>query len=79
MMRFISENYRILKEYKNLAELLFAVFVSMLGFGLIIPFLPIYADSFGATKFEIGILTATFALTRVLTPYVGGYFVENFD
>jgi MFS family permease len=76
-MRFISENYRVIKEYKNLAELLFAVFVSMLGFGLIMPLLPLYARDFGASGLELGILTSMFAATRVLTSYAGGHFIDK--
>lgn len=76
-MNFITENYRVIKEYKNLAELLFAVFVSMLGFGLIIPLLPLYAKDFGATGVELGVLTAMFALTRTLTSYPGGHLADK--
>ncbi len=76
-MSFISENYRVLKEYRNLVELVFAVFVSMLGFGLIMPLFPLYADQFGATKFELGILTSLFALTRLLTSYPAGHFMDK--
>lgn len=75
--RILSENYRVMKEYKNLAELLFAVFVSMVGFGLVVPLLPLYARNFGASGLELGIITSMFALTRVLTSYAGGHFADK--
>jgi len=50
----------------------------MLGFGLVMPLLPIYADSFGATGTQLGFLTASFALTRAITTYPGGWLSDRF-
>lgn len=76
-MNFITENYRVIKEYRNLAELLFAVFVSMIGFGLIAPLLPVYMRSFGATGMQLGVIMALFGLTRAMVSYPGGKFADK--
>jgi len=48
------------------------VFLDLLGFGLIIPILPLYAESFGATPAMIGILIATYsAMIVVSSPVLG--------
>ena len=41
-------------------------FIISLGFGLIFPLFPVYAENLGASAFEIGIIFAAFVLTRAL-------------
>jgi len=60
----------------QLFALCFAVFVSMLGFGLVMPILPIYARDFGASGTQLGFLTASFAVTRLFTTFPGGWFAD---
>jgi len=49
------------------------VFVSMLGVGIIVPFLPIYAREMGASAFVMGAIFSSFSAARALAmPYVGG-------
>ncbi len=43
-----------------------AVFATMLGIGIVIPLLPGYAESLGASGFWIGLIFSSFALARVL-------------
>ena len=40
------------------------VFIDLLGFGIIIPLLPFYAESFGASAFTIGLLGTSFSLMQ---------------
>src|SRR5919202_4679757 len=48
------------------------VFIGLLGFGIIIPVLPLYAESFKASPATIGILLASYSLMQmVATPYLG--------
>lgn len=48
------------------------VFVGLLGFGIIIPLLPLYANKFGASPFVAGLLLSTYSLLQlVATPYLG--------
>ena len=40
------------------------VFIDLLGFGIIIPLLPFYAESFGANAFQIGLLGTSFSFMQ---------------
>lgn len=56
----------------RLLPVFLVVFVDLLGFGLILPLLPYYADSYGATPFVIGLLTASYAAAQLLgAPLLG--------
>ncbi len=57
---------------KILATLFAAVFIAMLGIGVIIPVLPQLAVQLGAGGFALGVITAAFSLSRgLLQPLVG--------
>ena len=72
-----KEHVLILVSYSQLFPLSFAVFVSMLGFGLVMPLLPIYARDFGATGTQLGFLTASFAVARLITTLPGGWLADR--
>lgn len=58
----------------SLRVLFIAVFASMLGLGIVVPLLPYYADSLGATGIGIGLIFSGFALSRaVFMPLIGRY------
>jgi len=46
--------------------LVVTMFISMLGFGIVVPLLPIYADQLGATPLEIGFINGGFSLTLLV-------------
>jgi MFS family permease len=47
-------------------------FFVMVGFGVVVPVLPVYAQSFGVGSFEVGAVISAFALMRlVASPFVG--------
>ena len=48
------------------------VFIDLLGFGIIIPLLPFYAESFGASALQIGLLGTSFSLMQFLFSPVWG-------
>jgi MFS family permease len=49
-----------------------AIFASMLGVGIIVPLLPLYAEDLGATELWIGIIFASFSISRaIVMPFVG--------
>ncbi|MCB9366067.1 MAG: MFS transporter [Calditrichaeota bacterium] len=50
----------------KLAILFLTIFIDLLGFGLIIPALPFYAESFGASFLVIGILSASYSAMHFL-------------
>jgi DHA1 family tetracycline resistance protein-like MFS transporter len=43
------------------------VFVDQLGFGIVLPFLPLYADRLGASALEVGLLLAIYSLMQMAT------------
>ncbi len=46
--------------------------ISMLGFGIVVPLLPIYADQMGASALEIGFINAGFSLMILISlPFMG--------
>ena len=77
MLRTFKADLGVLTKYTQLFPLCFAVFVSMLGFGLVMPLLPIYARNFGATGIQLGFLTASFALTRIVSTLPGGWLSDR--
>ncbi len=56
-----------------LITLLSAIFIALVGIGIIAPVMPIYATELGATGFGLGVIVAGFSLSRgLLQPVVGG-------
>ena len=52
--------------------LLLTVFIDMVGFGIVIPVLPLYAERFGASPFTTGMLFAVYAgMGFIFSPIVG--------
>jgi DHA1 family tetracycline resistance protein-like MFS transporter len=57
---------------KPLAIIFLTIFVNLVGFGIIIPLLPFYAQTFGASPLVIGLLFASFSLSQLLAaPLLG--------
>ena len=48
------------------------IFVNLIGFGIIIPLLPFYAETFGASPLVIGLLFAVFSLCQLVAAPVLG-------
>ena len=51
---------------KVLVPIFLIVFTDIMGFGLMIPLLPFYAEHFGASAFTVGLLLSVFALCQLL-------------
>jgi MFS family permease len=52
--------------------LLLSVFIALLGIGIIVPVMPVFAESLGAGGLTLGIIIAAFSLTRgFCQPIVG--------
>lgn len=65
-------------ELKNKKKIFYVLFISifscMLGVGIIVPILPIYAETLGATGFWLGAIFAGFSLSRTISmPLVGRF------
>jgi multidrug resistance protein len=59
---------------RQVAVLFFGLFIIMLGFGIILPILPYYVESLGASSFELGLLMATYSLMQfIFAPLWGRY------
>jgi multidrug resistance protein len=57
---------------RPLIVIFLTVFVNLVGFGIIIPLLPFYAQTFGASPLTIGLLFASFSLSQLIaTPALG--------
>ncbi|GAA0235399.1 MFS transporter [Haladaptatus pallidirubidus] len=55
-----------------LATVFAIVFVDLLGFGILIPIIPLYATQFGANELVVGLLLASYSITQfVFAPILG--------
>ncbi|MDA1477331.1 MFS transporter [Bacillus changyiensis] len=55
-----------------LSVVMVAIFTDMLMYGLVVPFLPIYAEALGASQSKIGLLFASYAIALLIsTPIFG--------
>jgi MFS transporter, DHA1 family, tetracycline resistance protein len=54
------------------------VFVNLVGFGIIIPLLPFYAQTFGASPVVIGLLFAAFSLAQLIAAPALGVLSDRF-
>jgi MFS family permease len=54
------------------------VFIVQVGVAVMLPLLPLYAQSLGAAPFVLGLLTSVFALTNAAGQLVTGFLAERF-
>jgi len=56
----------------TLVTLLLSVFIALLGIGIIVPIMPVFAQELGAGGFALGMIIASFSIVRgLLLPVVG--------
>lgn len=77
-LKSILSDLKIVLKYKELLILVFAVFVSMLGFGLVMPLLPIYAAEFTDTKTHIGLMLGVFSIVKIVVAPIGGNIADKY-
>jgi DHA1 family multidrug resistance protein-like MFS transporter len=63
---------------RNLYILTFVLFVVMLGYGIIIPIFPFYIENMGAGGTELGLLTASYAVMRLIFGPIWGGLSDRF-
>lgn len=63
---------------KQLVILMTAVFVYMIGFGIIMPVTPFYSKSLGATAFDLGLLMASYSVMQFLFAPLWGRLSDRF-
>jgi len=57
---------------RPLLVIFLTIFVNLVGFGIIVPLLPFYAEQFGASGLTIGLLFGIFSLSQlVASPILG--------
>ncbi|MCS7220039.1 MAG: MFS transporter [Anaerolineae bacterium] len=54
------------------------VFIGLLGFGLILPLLPYYAETFGASPTQVGLLMASYAAMQLMGAPILGRMSDRF-
>src|SRR5258706_12488430 len=50
----------------SLLIIFLTVFIDLVGFGIVLPLLPIYSKNFGASGFMIGLIMASYSLMQFL-------------
>src|SRR5688572_7776174 len=63
---------------RPLLVIFLTVFVNLVGFGIIIPLLPFYAETFGASPVVIGLLFAAYSLAQLAAAPVLGALSDRF-
>ena len=63
---------------RPLLVIFLTVFVNLVGFGIIIPLLPFYAETFGASPVAIGLLFAAFSLAQLFAAPALGALSDRF-
>ncbi len=63
---------------KMLAVACGVIFIDMIGYGIIIPILPIYAESLGASASQIGFLFSSYSIVLLLTLLPFGLMVDKY-
>jgi MFS transporter, DHA1 family, tetracycline resistance protein len=57
---------------KPLLVLFLTILVNLIGFGIIIPLLPFYATTYGASPLMVGLLFASFSVSQLIaSPLLG--------
>lgn len=62
----------------KLIALMITAFVDMVGFAMVLPLLPFYAASMGATAFIIGLLISTFSVAQLVSAPTWGRISDHF-
>jgi MFS family permease len=62
----------------SLFVLTLAVFIDMLGFGIVFPLLPFWTRSLGASEFDFGLLLATYSFFQLFFAPLWGRLSDNF-
>ena len=63
---------------RPLVVIFLTIFVNLVGFGIIIPLLPFYAETFGASPLAIGLLFASFSFSQLIAAPVLGELSDRY-
>jgi DHA1 family tetracycline resistance protein-like MFS transporter len=76
MTQIIKRTIRL--DYTELIPLWIAVFVDILGFSILIPFLPFFSQEYGASAWQIGLLLSTNAVFGFFSGPIWGNLSDRF-
>ncbi len=62
----------------SLAIIFLTVFIDLVGFGIVLPLLPYYAESYGASSLTIGMLSTSYSLMQFLFTPIWGRLSDRF-
>jgi multidrug resistance protein len=62
----------------RLSILFLAVFVDLVGFGIVLPLLPLYADGFGASGLVVGLLVSVYSVAQLFMAPIWGRLSDRF-
>lgn len=62
----------------RLSILFFTVFVDLVGFGMVLPLLPLYADGFGASGAAVGLLVTSYSVAQFFMAPLWGRLSDRF-
>ncbi len=61
-----------------LAIIFFTVFIDLVGFGIVLPLLPYYAETYGASALMVGLLSTSYSLMQFLFTPIWGRLSDRF-
>ena len=69
--------HQVYREYRVLVTLCAVIFLTQLGFGSIVPVVPLYAREFGVSQSAIGLTIAVYGLARFLVSMPTGWLADR--
>ena len=63
---------------REVSILVAASFFVAVGFGIVMPAIPVFAKSFGVNNAAIGLMVSAFAITRFASGLISGVLVDKF-
>src|SRR5918911_4894292 len=63
---------------RPLLAIFLTIFVNLIGFGIIIPLLPFYAESLGASELTVGLLFASYSVCQLVAAPVLGVLSDRY-
>jgi multidrug resistance protein len=61
-----------------LVIIFFTVFIDLVGFGIVLPLLPYYAESYGASAFAVGLLSTSYSLMQFVFMPIWGRLSDHY-
>ncbi len=65
-------------KHSPLIIILATVFIALVGFGIVIPLLPVYAEQYGASGFTVGMLMMSYSLMQFIFAPIAGRLSDRF-